>query len=359
MTGMDDDERPKASVSGRRVLRRALAYLLLGGTLLAATLWPLYATYEDGLEATVLAAEKGHLELADNLLRAELREIGNDVRELANLPQIIDYLDTQKPELRAAIARRFEGFAQTYQRYDQIRLIGLDGQELIRINHRRGTSEVVPQSALQNKADRYYFRDALALDPDEVYVSPLDLNIEQGRVEAPHVPMMRLATLIRDATGQRRAMVVLNYRAGTMLEAFRLRVTSSGHTVGMIVNQSGQFLCHPDRQREWGWMLGRPEDNVQRLLPRLAPAVDSARDGHVRDASGVYLLRSVVPRLAVADGQAEARSLQNGERWTLIAFVQARAWQRQSPVASALGAGRRRRRLRPDRPGRRIRRLAA
>ena len=42
-----------------------------------------------------------------------------------------------------------------------------------------------------NKADRYYFSKALPLQENEVYVSQLDLNIENGQIERPiktHVP---------------------------------------------------------------------------------------------------------------------------------------------------------------------------
>ncbi len=48
------------------------------------------------------------------------------------------------------------------------------------VNFNNGSPTVVPQSGLQNKKNRYYFYDAFKLNRGELFVSPLDLNIENG-----------------------------------------------------------------------------------------------------------------------------------------------------------------------------------
>ena len=80
------------------------------------------------------------------------------------------------------------------QKYDQVSFIGLDGRELLRINNEAGAPRIVPPGELQNKFRRYYFTEALFLAKGQIYISPLDLNLEQGRVKRPLKPMVRLVT---------------------------------------------------------------------------------------------------------------------------------------------------------------------
>lgn len=51
---------------------------------------------------------------------------------------------------------------------------------------------------LQYKGNRYYFKDSIGLEKDQIFVSALDLNVENGKVEIPHKPMIRFATPVFD-----------------------------------------------------------------------------------------------------------------------------------------------------------------
>ena len=50
------------------------------------------------------------------------------------------------------------------------------------------------QAALQNKKDRYYFQDTMTLEKGQIFISKLDLNMENGVLEQPIKPMLRLGT---------------------------------------------------------------------------------------------------------------------------------------------------------------------
>ncbi len=47
--------------------------------------------------------------------------------------------------------------------YDQIRFINDEGQEIVRVNFKNHSPEIIPPSGLQNKKDRYYFKDTIKL----------------------------------------------------------------------------------------------------------------------------------------------------------------------------------------------------
>jgi hypothetical protein len=94
-------------------------------------------------------------------------------------------------------------FSRTKGMYDQIRWIDNSGKEKIRVNYNKGNQEIVPDDKLQNKGSRYYFTDAIKLNKEEFFISPLDLNIEKGKIEQPLKPVIRIGTPILDANTQK------------------------------------------------------------------------------------------------------------------------------------------------------------
>ena len=55
-------------------------------------------------------------------------------------------------------------FSARQKVYDQIRYIDAQGEEKIRINYDGGECSSVEETDLQNKSDRYYFQDTMALE---------------------------------------------------------------------------------------------------------------------------------------------------------------------------------------------------
>jgi hypothetical protein len=101
--------------------------------------------------------------------------------------------------------------------YDQIRLLDERGMEVVRVDLIRETPVILPGERLQDKSERYYFRDSFKLGRGEVFMSPLDLNVENGRIERPLKPMIRFGTPVFDGQGRKKGLVVINYMAASLL----------------------------------------------------------------------------------------------------------------------------------------------
>ena len=110
--------------------------------------------------------------------------------------------------------------------YDQIRFLNTEGQEIIRVNSHQGNSTAVPEKLLQNKGNRYYFSESLNINRKMVYVSPLDLNMERGKIEEPHKPMIRFGTPVFNAQDEKIGVVLLNYLTERLLENFSSAVAN-------------------------------------------------------------------------------------------------------------------------------------
>ena len=144
-------------------------------------------------------------------------------------------------------------FSTKKKRYEQVRYINKEGNEIVRINYNNGNPSIVLKKDLQNKAPRYYFQETISLDRGELYLSPLDLNIEEGKIETPLKPMMRFTTPVFNKRGQKQCILILNYLGNIILN--RLRFTTkdvSGRT--MMLDLEGYWILDPSLDLEWRFM---------------------------------------------------------------------------------------------------------
>ena len=102
---------------------------------------------------------------------------------------------------------------------------------------------ITPRTELQDKSDRAYVRETMRLGMGDIFVSPMELNVERGVIEEPHKSVVRLATPIDDAAGQRRGIVVLNARGERFLRAFERNRDRAG-VQRMLVDPDGYWLQH-------------------------------------------------------------------------------------------------------------------
>ena len=144
------------------------------------------------------------------------------------------------------------------------------------------TVRIVPEEGLQKRSNRSYFQETVRLGPGQIYVSPLDLGRRNGLIEEVHRPTIRVATPIFASDGKPFGFFMINV---DMRRAFD-RVRSSvwpGETI-YVVNQQGDYLIHPDRSREFGALLGKPND-WKADFPHLA-SLAGATQGSARHRAG-------------------------------------------------------------------------
>lgn len=230
------------------------------------------------------------------LARSELnRELSNVISDLMFLSSYLERLESEQviKERESEIAELFLTFSREKQLYDQIRYLDTRGMELVRINLRDGRPVKVPRDRLQDKSARYYFQETIKLGPGKLYISPLDLNIEQGEIERPLKPMMRFAVNLHTRDGQRQGILVLNYLGNRMLGNFsRAGANIADHI--HLVNTQGYWLRSPLRRDEWGFML----DHGRRFNDRYPEAwqlITEGKTGQFRTTKGLFTVESVTP----------------------------------------------------------------
>jgi PAS domain S-box-containing protein len=185
--------------------------------------------------------------------------------------------------------------------YSKFRLIGVaDGErEIVRVDRSgpNGQIRIVPDAELQLKGDRSFFRDTLKLGPDEVFVSLIDLNQENGAIETPPVPTLRVSTPVLAPDGKPFGIFVINV---DMRPAFdRIRACAQQGGAIYAVNKRGDYLVHPNPARQFGSELGTPT-NWQADFPELASSLGATRGvahivpDHTGEPSGVALAPAIL-----------------------------------------------------------------
>ncbi len=240
------------------------------------------------------------LEQRANRIETYLEGVRHNVLYLAHSPEMRALIQARMRGDEATVARirdvldlEYAAFAATHPMYYQIRYIAETGQEIVRVNARNGTIEMVPPARLQQKQHRYYFQEAMKLNEGEIYMSPLDLNREFGRIEKPYTPVIRYATPVFYPDGRRAGIVIVNIFA----EKFLKYISSPGGEGFMaLVDQEGYYLVHPDPSRLWG----HPRDlgtgfRLQRDFPHEWPRLLSKTPSVVKEASSIVVSQPIFP----------------------------------------------------------------
>ncbi|MBL7050444.1 MAG: HAMP domain-containing protein [Nitrospira sp.] len=235
-------------------IRGKLILTLIVVALIPLSVAGIYAVYYSTivLENTILRNFEYELSSKSNDIEKFLQTIHRDVVFLSKTDTMEEIADSALPEdskefqqLREGLGRSARIIAQIHPYYYQIRYLDEKGREIVRIDNDGENAIHVPFDKLQNKGDRYYFIASMQYPEGARYVSPMDLNIEQGKVEIPHKPVLRIASPVFNSIGKRRGIIIINLNVNHLLQQIqKLSIAKNGTT--FLVNKEGIYLSLSD-----------------------------------------------------------------------------------------------------------------
>lgn len=197
-------------------------------------------------------------------LQFAFSEVNHDIRFIADLPIVQrlantsfddrELMDHAKDDLAAI----FEQMLKAKPDYAQIRLIpsANNGLESVRVNQEDGKIYRVSEEQLQEKAHRSYFIEASQERANEIYYSDINLNQENGIIERPIRPMLRVAMPIYDSSDSFYGIVIINLNFQTFIDrVLRVGLDRSRYEY-YLLNEGGYFLLHPEPTFTFGFDLG-------------------------------------------------------------------------------------------------------
>ncbi|WP_193181809.1 sensor histidine kinase [Nisaea sediminum] len=260
----------------RRLLRYAFPcfVLLLVGSILAlqsARYFDLSKQFKRSQFATEEAAGQ-----ARGLLAEKLRDLAADlevVASYASVRQLVSGNLSARREVEAA----FANFASAKEAIDQVRILGRSGFELIRVDRRNGVTKIAGTDRLQDKSARYYFSNSITLPAGGIYVSKLDLNVENGQIEVPWRPTLRLATPLADASGEVQGVLILQILATEFIDNVNLRRPGGTDPI-QLLNSDGYWLAGRPPGELWSFMFDG-DISLRALDPDLWRAMNASENG--------------------------------------------------------------------------------
>ncbi len=220
-------------------------------------------------------------------IRSFLASARADILFLSKSPTTINLLearrggDVDESTAAKAVGDEFLAFSRARKMYYQIRYLDEKGQEVIRVDSDGIDSRLVAENRLQNKGNRYYFQNSVNLRVGDVYVSPLDLNRESGKVEVPHKPVIRYATPLTYPNGN---------QAGVLISNIDAKVFLSNLDDISLLGPDGSYYQHQDESKRWGGKrdLGTGE-NFNKDAPAAARIILTKQAGTVVSGGDVGL----------------------------------------------------------------------
>jgi len=261
------------------------------------------------------------LQSAGAVITSRISRIVSDLLYTKQSFQIMQRTEPQEDYLDET-SRLWCAFADTKKVFDQIRYLDMDGNEVLRVNYDPAGSYAVAHNALQNKKSRYYFTDSINLPENHVYISCIDLNVENGQIENPIKPTIRLATPVFDGNHQGIGLIVMNYFGNDLFQALKnILNTNTGEFY--MLNSDGYWLFNSeDNTKEWTFMYPDLADiSFSKAYPEEWNQVQKDLSGTVITDKGAFVYSRVLTKKVYAmDNHGNPLTLGAGD-WYIVSRI--------------------------------------
>lgn len=256
-------------------------------------------------------------------------------REIGHIEQMMRFLKTDQeqldprhyPNLKAwqrDVSEHFQRFSLISPHISQLRWLSVTGQEQVRSNITQGQVVPVTEAQLQDKSSRDYVREGMQTPYGQIYISPIDLNIERGEFVVPYEATLRAVTKLRSSTGKPMGLMVLNYNLNRLLQRFK-QLSVAPYSLEMM-NTQGQWLIANDPRDAWQHMFG---DYLGSFPNRYPNAWRRLKDNE-QVLQAVYLDNSGPAIIQPTSFDESQLNRPSSERYYFLARLQPSIWQQES-----------------------------
>lgn len=203
---------------------------------------------------------KLELQQKTKIITEDLKNIEKDLNFIGEYTRSIIKNDHEK--MIQNLENYFFIFSKNHKMFQQLRYLDIDGKELVRVDN--VNEKTIIKRDLQNKSSRYYYQKSQNLQENEIYVSPLDLNMEFNKISIPYTPMIRYSMPIF-VDGEKTGYIVVNYFAKKLLNDIQ---DSKNSIQTILLNKSGYYLVGFEKKEEFGFMFNMKQATLQTMYPK-------------------------------------------------------------------------------------------
>ena len=202
-----------------------------------------YKKQTDNILQYLKISEEQSLRLEKSVILQKLDSAYSDILFLTNGNTICNYLDNKNPELKQKSINELVEYSKVKGLYEQIIFIDKNGEEEFIINYNNGRAYSVSKDKLTSLKNSYSFKDIFNLDYKQVYISPLELYLNDNLTPTSSAfkPIIMLGTPVFDSNGKKRGIIILNYLATDIITSLNDFAKLSVGRI-MLVNSKGDCL---------------------------------------------------------------------------------------------------------------------
>ncbi len=208
----------------------------------------LYQKDKRNLYSNIIKKERDYIYFQEIILFERLYKILEDVKYLSNLSTTKRFIETGFSDERKKYTESILlSFLKRKEEYLSIRVIDKNGIERLKLKKSKEEIIVTPPENLQDKSQRYYTIKIKEMGNDYIYLSPIDYNIENNRIEYPVTPVIRFAHKLVNENNEYQGYIIINYKAQYIISAVeQLNIFTEGTTY--FIDSRGILLSSSNKK---------------------------------------------------------------------------------------------------------------
>ena len=231
-------------------IKLLLTFILYGIILVFFTQLVLFKLQERELKATSMTQASQTFDERNKTFKTYIQDSNLKLLSIKNSKIFADYLSNKKNT--KLINSLFLDIASTSDNIMQLRYIDKNGMEKIRIDRKNFASNpyIIKEESLQDKSDRYYFKDTLNSGQNIFWYSKIDLNIEHKNIEKPIKPVLRVGVTVYNK-GKKQGVLLVNIFMKKILQ----NLTSIPLYNIYLFDKDGNILVDSVHKHSWSKYL--------------------------------------------------------------------------------------------------------
>lgn len=272
--------------------------------------------------AQLKLTEAQRLQLQINIILDDFMYVQRDILFLSDLVGINGICSCSNFTEIFILENEFTKFLKQKRQYDQLRLIDNTGMERIRIQNIGNKTQLINRASLQDKSERYYFKDISHLENLELYFSKFDLNIENNELEIPYKPVIRIGIKVPNCEGDFCGIILINYLGNDLISRInKLDFKAQSHF--HLTDPNGYFLISQEEKNNWGFMFeDRKDKTYATLYPQAWTKIQTTDKGQFITDKGIFTFETLTFNQHIDNFiNEELNYYSKDEYWKTISFI--------------------------------------
>ena len=270
--------------------------------------------------------ETQQVKMAEKAITNEMHNVLSDLIFLSRLNEIWDLLDDVNDErARLMVAQEILYFSEKNPVYDQIAILGSDGEELIRISFDDGDPYIVEKQHLRNKKHEKYFNETFDMEIGGVYMSHFEEN-ETGE------SVIQFATPLFASKGKQ-GVLLFDYRGSEIIHIlYQATIEISTHM--SMISAQGVWLGSPFQDERKNF-LTNSENSFALEFPEAWKKISSTDSGSFIIDSGMFTFETVYPKVSILEFYSELGKDNITSTEAAINTFSSKGWKLVSRISSS------------------------